>query len=47
MPFEQLLNWVTYLKEQQGVEVAFLDVDRTERTGVVDVKRLQFQKGGN
>ncbi|WP_436317783.1 type II secretion system protein M [Vibrio agarivorans] len=47
IPFEQLLNWVTYLKEQQGVEVAFLDVDRTERTGVVDVKRLQFQKGGN
>ncbi|WP_264874500.1 type II secretion system protein M [Vibrio agarivorans] len=47
IPFEQLLNWVTYLKEQQGVEVAFLDVDRSERAGVVDVKRLQFQKGGN
>ncbi|MGL6260650.1 type II secretion system protein M [Vibrio sp. WXL210] len=45
--FTQLLNWITYLKEQQGVEVAFLDVDRTERAGLVDVKRLQFQKGAN
>ncbi|MDR9826377.1 type II secretion system protein M [Vibrio sp. FNV 38] len=47
IPFQQLLNWITYLKEQQGVEVAFLDVDRTDRDGLVDVKRLQFQVGSN
>ncbi|MCK6263311.1 type II secretion system protein M [Vibrio sp. ZSDE26] len=44
--FNQFLQWITYLKEQQGIDVEHLDISRTERAGVVDVKRLQFKRGG-
>lgn len=44
LPFTTLIDWVAYLKEEQGVNVAFLDVDKAERAGVVEVKRLQLSK---
>ncbi|WGW00455.1 type II secretion system protein M [Vibrio sp. YMD68] len=44
--FNQLIGWITYLKEQQGVDVEHLDVARTDQDGMVDVKRLQFKRGG-
>ncbi len=44
LPFSTLVDWIAHLKEQQGVEVAFLDVDKAERAGVVEVKRLQLSK---
>ncbi|CAM3024945.1 Type II secretion system protein M [Vibrio mytili] len=43
--FNQLVDWLRYLKEQQGIEVEFLDIDRTEQAGMVDVNRLQFKRG--
>ena len=46
LEFNQLVSWITYLKEQQGVEVEHFDVARTEQAGVVEVKRLQFKRGG-
>ncbi|MGF1698084.1 type II secretion system protein M [Vibrio kyushuensis] len=46
LEFNQFLGWITYLKEQQGVDVEHLDIARTDQPGVVDVKRLQFKRGG-
>ncbi|PFG45561.1 general secretion pathway protein M [Vibrio sp. ES.051] len=43
--FNQLVDWLRYLKEQQGIDVEFLDIDRTDPTGMVDVNRLQFKRG--
>ncbi|MDW3171057.1 type II secretion system protein GspM, partial [Vibrio sp. Y184] len=43
--FNQLVDWLRYLKEQQGIEVEFLDIDRTDQAGMIDVNRLQFKRG--
>ncbi|USD41226.1 type II secretion system protein M [Vibrio sp. SCSIO 43135] len=43
--FNQFVNWLDYLQQEQGVGVEFLDIDRSERAGVVEVKRLQFKRG--
>ncbi len=45
VPFNQFVDWLTYLKEQQGVEVEFMDIDRSDTQGVIEVKRLQFKRG--
>ncbi|TNF20000.1 MAG: type II secretion system protein M, partial [Vibrionaceae bacterium] len=34
-----------YLKEKQGVDVEFMDLDRGKVPGVVEVKRLQLKRG--
>ncbi|PMH46027.1 general secretion pathway protein GspM [Vibrio sp. 10N.286.49.B3] len=43
--FDQLINWLAYLKETQRVDVEFLDVDKGKAPGVVEVNRLQFKRG--
>ncbi len=45
LAFNQLIDWLRHLKEQQGIEVEFLDIDRTEQAGMIDVNRLQFKRG--
>ncbi len=45
LAFNQLVDWLRHLKEQQGIEVEFLDIDRTEQAGMIDVNRLQFKRG--
>ncbi len=45
LPFNQFVDWLTYLKEKQGVEVEFMDIDRSDSPGVIDVNRLQFKRG--
>ncbi len=45
LAFNQLVDWLRYLKEQQGIEVEFLDIDRTEQAGMIEVNRLQFKRG--
>ncbi|ANU37787.1 type II secretion system protein M [Vibrio scophthalmi] len=45
LPFNQLVSWLEYLQQNHGVEAQFLDIDKNERIGVVDVKRLQLSKG--
>ncbi|ANS84115.1 Type II secretion system protein M [Vibrio scophthalmi] len=45
LPFNKLVSWLEYLQQNHGVEAQFLDIDKNERVGVVDVKRLQLSKG--
>ncbi|MDF4318599.1 type II secretion system protein M [Vibrio parahaemolyticus] len=45
LAFNQLVDWLRYLKEQQGIDVEFLDIDRTDQAGMIDVNRLQFKRG--
>ncbi|MGY0616842.1 type II secretion system protein M [Vibrio sp. FJH11] len=45
LAFNQLVDWLRYLKDQQGIEVEFLDIDRTDQAGMIDVNRLQFKRG--
>ncbi|MEZ8825348.1 type II secretion system protein M [Vibrio amylolyticus] len=46
LEFNQFISWITYLKEQQGIDVEYLDVEGSERPGIVEIKRLQFKRGG-
>ncbi|MFH0272570.1 type II secretion system protein M [Vibrio jasicida] len=45
LAFNQMVDWLRYLKEQQGIEVEFLDINRTDQAGMIDVNRLQFKRG--
>jgi len=45
MPFNQFLEWVSALQENHGIFVSFLDIDRGDADGMVEVKRLQLTKG--
>jgi general secretion pathway protein M len=45
MPFNRFIDWLTYLKEKQGIEVEFMDIDRGKEAGVVEINRLQFKRG--
>lgn len=45
LPFNQLVTWLEYLQQNHGIEAEFLDLDKSNRVGVVDVKRLQLSKG--
>lgn len=45
LPFSQLLNWIAFLKEKQGISVEYLDIDKGSVPGMVEVKRLQLKRG--
>ncbi|HAS6044835.1 TPA: type II secretion system protein M [Vibrio vulnificus] len=45
VPFNRLVDWLTFLKEKQGIEVEFMDIDRGKESGLVEVNRLQFKRG--
>ncbi|KHT52307.1 type II secretion system protein M [Vibrio sp. 16] len=45
MPFNQFVEWITALQEEHGILVSFLDIDKGDREGMVEVKRLQLTKG--
>ncbi len=45
MPFNRLVDWIVYLRTEQGVNAMFVDLDKGDKEGMVDVKRLQFIKG--
>ncbi|MCA3893595.1 type II secretion system protein M [Vibrio vulnificus] len=45
MPFNRLVDWLAFLKEKQGIEVEFMDIDRGKESGLVEVNRLQFKRG--
>ena len=45
VPFNQFVDWLTFLKEKQGVDVEFMDIDRSDRPGVIEINRLQFKRG--
>ncbi len=44
LSFDQFINWLTFLQEKQGVEVAFLDIEEADKPGVIDINRLQFSR---
>lgn len=45
VPFNQLIDWLDFLQEKQGIGVEFLDIDRDKQAGTVRVARLQFKRG--
>lgn len=45
MPFNQFVNWLAFLQETHGIGVQFLDIDKAERDGMVEINRLQFGRG--
>jgi general secretion pathway protein M len=45
MPFNQFMNWVTFLQENYGIGVIFLDLDKGTQEGMVEINRLQFGRG--
>lgn len=45
LPFNTLINWLAQLRDQYGLHVQFLDINRAEHSGTVEVNRLQFKRG--
>ncbi|UPQ88056.1 type II secretion system protein M [Vibrio sinaloensis] len=45
MPFNQFVNWLAFLQETHGIGVQFLDIDKAERDGMVEINRLQLGRG--
>ncbi|WP_194704498.1 type II secretion system protein M [Vibrio sp. S11_S32] len=45
LAFNQLINWVAELRDNYGLQVQFLDVNRGDKSGMVEVNRLQFTRG--
>ena len=45
MPFNQFLNWITFLQETHGIKVVFLDIDKGNQDGMIEVNRLQLGRG--
>jgi len=45
VPFTQLLSWLEYLANNEGLLVKSIDLSKADRNGVVRVRRLQLGKG--
>ncbi|UUM30517.1 type II secretion system protein M [Vibrio japonicus] len=45
LPFNRFAEWMAFLQDTQGITVTFLDIDKGDQNGVVEIKRLQFTKG--
>ena len=45
MPFNQFIRWLSFLQETHGIGVVFLDMDKAERDGMVEINRLQLSRG--
>ncbi len=45
LPFSKLVDWIAYLKETQGVDVDFIDIQRGKQPGLIEVQRLQLKRG--
>ena len=45
VPFIQLLSWLEFLANNEGLVVKSIDLSKAERNGVVRVRRLQLGKG--
>ncbi|MGF1769402.1 type II secretion system protein M [Enterovibrio makurazakiensis] len=45
MPFNTLLSWLDFLSVSHGVQVKFIDIGKTDKSGLVEVKRLQLGRG--
>lgn len=45
LPFNTLLNWLSFLRDEYGIEAQFLDISKTDKNGIVEVNRLQLGRG--
>lgn len=45
MPFNQFVAWIAYLQESYGIEAVFLDIDKGDQSGVIEINRLQLSRG--
>lgn len=45
VPFNTLVNWLAFLRDEHGIDTQFLDVTKTDRMGMVEVNRLQLGRG--
>ncbi|KLV07771.1 general secretion pathway protein GspM [Photobacterium aquae] len=43
--FNTLVNWLAFLRDKYGIDAQFLDVSKTDQSGVVEVNRLQLGRG--
>ncbi|KEY91384.1 general secretion pathway protein M [Candidatus Photodesmus blepharus] len=43
--FGEFVSWLNCLKQEYGVRVELLDIERSNRSGVIEVKHLQFSQG--
>ncbi|MEL0584407.1 MAG: type II secretion system protein M [Candidatus Thiodiazotropha sp. (ex. Lucinoma kazani)] len=44
-PFDTVINWLGQLTQQHGIEIESLNIDRQEKTGLINA-RLVLQRGG-
>ncbi|WP_087023291.1 type II secretion system protein M [Thaumasiovibrio subtropicus] len=42
LAYNDLLNWLAHLREVHGIDAQFLDINRGERNGLIEVNRLQL-----
>ncbi|MDX1303984.1 type II secretion system protein M [Photobacterium sp.] len=45
IPFNTLVNWLSFLRDEYGIEAQFLDISKTDVNGMVEVNRLQLGRG--
>ena len=45
MPFNKFMAWLAFLQEDYGIGVVFLDLDKGEKEGLIEVNRLQLSRG--
>lgn len=45
LPFNTLVNWLAFLKDEHGIDAQFLDVSKADSAGMVEVNRLQLGRG--
>ena len=45
MPFNRFVEWLVFLDERHGISATFVDMNKDNQEGMVDIKRLQFVKG--
>jgi len=45
LPFNTLVNWLAFLKDEHGIDTQFLDVSKADSAGMVEVSRLQLGRG--
>ncbi|WP_038185920.1 type II secretion system protein GspM [Vibrio rhizosphaerae] len=43
--FNQFIDWLAFLRQQYGIQVMVMDIDKAEKNGMVDIKRLELVRG--
>jgi general secretion pathway protein M len=43
--FNQFIDWLAFLRRQYGIRVMMMDIDRAEKNGMIEIKRLELIRG--